>query len=82
MTTKEALKSRAARVLDTLPEEALSAVVAHLESTYVAGASTMQGETQYRPVSLGGLWSGVTLNEDDIAEVRKEMWARFDDRSV
>jgi hypothetical protein len=82
MTTKEALKSRAERLLASLPEEALSEVVAHLESTYAQHGETGGGQATYRPIALGGLWQGVTLDDNDIAEVRKEMWAPFDDRSV
>ena len=82
MTTKEALKSRAERLLDSLPEDALREVVAHLESTYSADEGTAHGGAAYRPVALGGLWSGVTLTDDDISEVRTEMWTRFGDRSV
>jgi hypothetical protein len=28
-------------------------------------------------VALGGLWAGVTITDEDIAEVRREMWGRF-----
>jgi len=33
--------------------------------------------TPYKPVALGGLWAGVTITDEDIAEVRREMWGRF-----
>ncbi len=28
-------------------------------------------------VSLRGLWRGVDITDDDIAEVRREMWGNF-----
>lgn len=36
-----------------------------------------QGVPPYNPVALGGLWEGVVLTETDIAEARREMWAKF-----
>ncbi|MBI3958914.1 MAG: hypothetical protein HY328_08900 [Chloroflexi bacterium] len=29
------------------------------------------------PVSLYGLWKGVSISEEDIAEARQEMWGNF-----
>ncbi|RLT44676.1 MAG: hypothetical protein DWI57_02795 [Chloroflexi bacterium] len=29
------------------------------------------------PVSLHGLWKGVSISEEDIAEARQEMWGNF-----
>ncbi len=35
-------------------------------------------QTQAAPrQSLRGLWSGVVVNEEDIAEIRQEMWDNF-----
>jgi len=31
-------------------------------------------QTPYRPVALGGLWQGITITDEDIAKVRREMW--------
>jgi len=37
-------------------------------------------QTPYKPVALGGLWEGVTITDEDIAEVRREMWGNFGER--
>jgi hypothetical protein len=29
------------------------------------------------PFSLGGLWKGISISEEDIAEARREMWGSF-----
>ncbi len=29
-----------------------------------------------RPIKLGGLWKGEDISEEDIAEVRREMWGK------
>jgi hypothetical protein len=29
------------------------------------------------PVKLGGLWKGVEISEEDIREMRREVWAGF-----
>jgi len=34
-------------------------------------------QTPYKPVALGGLWEGITITDEDIAEVRREMWSNF-----
>lgn len=34
-------------------------------------------ETPYKPVALGGLWRDVTIGEEDIAQVRRDMWDRL-----
>ncbi len=28
-------------------------------------------------VRLGGLWRGVSISEEDVAEARREMWGKF-----
>jgi hypothetical protein len=32
--------------------------------------------------SLRGLWRGLTIGEEEIAEIRKEMWSHFGDREL
>lgn len=32
--------------------------------------------SSYKPVPLGGLWEGVSVTDQDLADVRREMWGR------
>lgn len=78
-TTEEALKRRLATELDELPADALAEVASFLAfQRFKAGQVTRS--TPYVPVKLGGLWKGVKITDDDIAEVRREMWANFGER--
>lgn len=38
-----------------------------------------EAETEHRlpKVSLRGLWKGIDISSDDIAEARREMWSSF-----
>lgn len=77
MATQNGLKQQVLAVLDTLPEEALREVATFLDYLqYKLGRRPPQ-QTPYKPVALGGLWEGVTLTDEDIAEVRREMWGSF-----
>ncbi len=39
-------------------------------------------QTPYKPVALGGVWEGVTITDEDIAEVWREMWGNFGEREL
>ena len=77
MTTRDGLKERVVAVLDTLPEETLAEVATFLEYLQYRLDRHPPQQTPYKPVALGGLWEGVTITEEDIAEVRREMWGNF-----
>lgn len=78
-TTEEDLKRRLAAELDGLSAEALAEVASFLEyQRYKLEQETRS--TPYIPVKLGGLWKGVKITDEDIAEVRREMWANFGER--
>jgi hypothetical protein len=73
MTTQTELKQRISKVLDTLPEDKLSEVALFLEYLqYKQGRRSAQ-RTPYTPVAMGNLWAGVTITDDDIAEVRRDI---------
>jgi hypothetical protein len=76
MTTRVGLKEQVVAVLDTLPEETLAEVATFLEYLQYRLEHAPQ-QTPYKPVALGGLWEGVTIIDEDIAEVRREMWGNF-----
>lgn len=89
MTTQAGLKHQALTILDALPEEALIEVVTFLNyllyklEDHSAGADVpVSQQTPYKPVSLGGLWEGVTITDEDISQVRREMWSSFGEREL
>jgi len=40
--------------------------------------SQVQEKPPYTPVALGGLWKGIEVTDEDIAAIRREMWAGFE----
>ena len=89
METRVELKQQVVTILDTLPEETLAEVTTFLDylqyklkhhPTDTDVPSSQQ--TPYKPVALGGLWEGVTITDEDIAEVRREMWSNFGERKL
>ncbi len=89
MTTRAGLKHQALTILDALPEEALVEVVTFLNyllyklKDHSTGADvTAPPQTPYEPVALGGLWEGVTITDEDIAQVRHEIWGEFGEREL
>lgn len=79
-TTHDELKKHVLEVLDTLPDEALAEVASFLEYQRHKLGQRRNGTPPYRPVALGGLWAGIQISDEDIDEVRREMWGRFADR--
>ncbi|HEY66561.1 MAG TPA: hypothetical protein G4O02_18585 [Caldilineae bacterium] len=82
MPAQEGLKERVMATLDTLPEEALEEVAMFLEYLEYKLGRHSPHETPYKPVSLGGLWEGATITEEDIAEIRREIWGHFGEREL
>jgi hypothetical protein len=68
--------------LDKLPPEGLQEVVNFLEYMRFKFQNMSQTATPYKPIALGGLWKGETIDEKDIQEVRKEMWQNFEKREI
>jgi hypothetical protein len=73
MTPQHELKQRVLAVLDTLPEEALKEVATFVDYLHYKLSRPSSQETPYKPVALGGLWAGVTITDEDIAEIRRDM---------
>ncbi|MGH2560328.1 MAG: hypothetical protein ACRDJH_14800 [Thermomicrobiales bacterium] len=66
-----------------LPDEALAEVVQFIEyQRFKTGQQERPYDTPYRPVALGGLWAGHDLSEEEIDEVRREIWAGFGERDI
>lgn len=73
----ERLKAEIVEVLDCLPPDSLDAV-----SKFVQFLREQQAQKKppYTPVALGGLWRGVEITEEEIATIRKEMWASLEEQ--
>ncbi len=68
MTTQEQIKRQIMNLLDTLPTERLEEVADFIE--FLSAKHALR-QPRYTPVALGGLWSGVTIDDTDITEIRK-----------
>jgi hypothetical protein len=80
MNSTTSLKQHILATLDSLPEESLSEVATFLEFLQYKHAG--QRQTPYVPVALGGLWQDISISDEDIAEVRREMWSSFGEREL
>jgi len=80
MTARGGLKEQVVAFLDTLPEEALAEVATFLDYLQYKLDQHSPQQPPYKPVALGGLWEGVTITDEDIAEVRREMWGNLGER--
>lgn len=78
MTIPEQKKQRIMSLLDTLSEERLEEVADFVEFLYAKHAAR---QNQYTPVTLGGLWADVMIDDTDIAAIRKELWGVLEDRT-
>ncbi len=75
MTTQNEVKQRILHLLDSLPPEQLEEV-----ADFVEFLQRRQRRLKYEPVALGGLWKEVSLTEEDIGEICREMWQSLESR--
>jgi hypothetical protein len=61
-------------ILDQLPDEALGDVLTFLEFLQYKKQQKLSEKPRYTPVVMEGLWANVHIRDEDIAEVREEMW--------
>ena len=75
METVEEKKEKIHQLVDSLPPERLDAAEILMEQLRrETRVSVKDGKLI---VQLGGLWKGVEITEEDIAEARREMWGRL-----
>ncbi len=75
MNISSGLKKRISKSIENLPESALVELVTFLDYLqYRETSGSRQTTTPYTPAALGGLWQGVQISDEDIDEVRREMW--------
>jgi hypothetical protein len=83
VATREDLKHRVLSGIESLPEEALAEVVNFVEyQRFKATQTDSAAGRRDRPVALEGIAPEFDLSEEEIADVRREMWAGFGDRDI
>ena len=89
MSTQTELKRRVLTILDELPEESLAEVARFVDYLQyklkhhpLDTAVPSSEQTPYKPVALGGVWEGVKITDEDIKEVRREMWGQFGEHTL
>jgi hypothetical protein len=68
------MKRQIITLLDTLPAERLEEVADFVEFLRTRHAPR---QPRYIPVALGGLWAGVSADDDDIDAARDALWNRI-----
>jgi hypothetical protein len=82
MLSQDVTKQQIVDSLDRLPGEFLNEVATFLDYLQYKIEQKEQRQTPYRPVALGGLWEGVHISDDDIRQVREEMWNSLGEREL
>lgn len=86
--TQPTAKQRLLAAIDELPDDALAEVASFAEYQRSKAGEGRFPEPEaddtplYRAVKVGGLWKGIHISDEDIAEVRREMWDGFGDRDL
>jgi hypothetical protein len=65
------------RWIDSLPEAKLAKFMAGLAALQDVLSDQPAGTTPYTPIKLGGLWTGVNIDEEQFVQLRHELWANF-----
>jgi hypothetical protein len=76
MSTQDVLKKQVLAKLDELPADALEEVATFLDYLRFK-LERRSRQASFSPVSLGGLWKGSSISDEEIADARREMWGRF-----
>ena len=75
METVQEKKEKLHQLVDSLPPDRLDAAEVFMEQ--LQRESRVAVKDGKLIVRLGGLWKGVEITEEDIAEARQEMWGRM-----
>ena len=73
-------KDRIVALLDELPDDALAEVASFVEFQRYKLRRRVDRASRPRPVKLEGLSSGANISEEEIADLRREMWGGIEDR--
>ena len=82
MSSTVNVKQKIMLSLDRLPPEGLREVLNFLEYMRFKFQNVSKTSTQYKPIALGGLWKGETIDEKGIREIRGEMWQSLEKRAL
>lgn len=82
MSSTANVKQKIMLSLESLPPEGLKEVVNFLEYMRFKFQNMSKTSPQYKPIALGGLWKGETIDEKDIREVRSGMWQSLEKRQL
>ena len=76
------LKQNIITSLDNIPPEGLKEVQAFLDFVRFKSQKKTAKSKPYIPIAMGGLWEGEKITEQDIADIRKEMWGNLAKRDL
>lgn len=69
------------RILESLPDAALAEITNWLKRQWLPahtnGKKLSPTQPPYTPVALGGLWQGISISENQLKQIRAEMWRNF-----
>jgi len=68
--------------LDGIPPEGLEEVKTFIDFMRFKFKKKPGKSTPYIPIPLGGRWKKYTISEQDIEDIRKEMWQGFGDKNI
>lgn len=75
------LKQRMLALLDPIPDATLQELAMFLDYQQYKLGRRAPG-TPYTPVPLGGVWAGIEVSDEDLAETRSDMWGHFGEREL
>lgn len=68
--------------VNSLPPDGLKELVTFLDYMRFKFKDSSPSPTPYKPVALGGLWKNESIDEQDITEIRREMWHSFGNQEL
>jgi len=78
MNTHLVTREKIIGAIEELPAQALPEIAEFISFLqFKLGQAASSGEPPYQPVRLGGLWQSAQISDEDIADVRREMWQGF-----
>jgi len=82
MAIENDLKRHIVATLDTLSEENLEDVAVYLDYLQYKRSHQTERATPHQPVALGGQWEGTAISDEEIADIRHEMWDNFGEHKM
>jgi len=78
----ETLKQRLLISLDKLPPDGVKEIISFLEYINYKFGEKISNSTTYKPISLGGLWKNKEIQDEDIDEIRREIWGSLGEKEL